>query len=140
MDATANAAETEIEDFPDLVNLRLCFQPRSPCFNVGLYPLSATTAASEIWIRRAGKAISQYGAAQAEVDGVGGWVGCVTLWHLLWWSKALNIGGARGKRRDGKGVLRRPIRVFLKAVAAVLDFEASQAWQCMIWGFWGPKN
>jgi len=49
-EATANAAEIKIEDFQDLVNLRLCFQPRPPSFNVGLYPLSATTAASEIWI------------------------------------------------------------------------------------------
>ena len=67
-------------------------------------------------------------AAQAEVDevGVGGGM-CVTLWHLLWWSKALNIGGMQRKRRDGKGVLRWLKRMLFKVVASVLDLEGSQA-------------
>lgn len=88
LEASANAAEIEIEDFQDLVNQRLCFQLRAPCFNVGLYPLSATTAASEIWIRRQERPAASMGAAaQEEVDGDverkgGEWVGlCVTLWH-----------------------------------------------------------
>ena len=51
LEVNANAAEIEIEDFQDLMNLCLCYQLRPPCFNVGLYPLCATAAASEIWIR-----------------------------------------------------------------------------------------
>ena len=85
MDATANAAEIEIEDFQDLVNLGLCFQPRPPCFNVGLYPLSATTAASEIWIRRQERPAASMGAAaQGEMDGRGEEGGvCVSLRAIL---------------------------------------------------------
>lgn len=59
----ANSAE--IEDFQDLMNLRLCFQLTLPGFNVGLYPLGATAAASEIWIRRQEKASSQYGGGDS---------------------------------------------------------------------------
>lgn len=55
----------EIEDFQDLMNLRLCFQLTLPGFNVGLYPLGATAAASEIWIRRQEKASSQYGGGDS---------------------------------------------------------------------------
>lgn len=65
LEATANAAEIQIEDFQDLVNLRLCFQPGPPCFNVGLYPLGGTAAASEIRIRRPRKASSQYGGRRS---------------------------------------------------------------------------
>lgn len=69
LEANANSAEIEIEDFQDLMNLRLCFQLRPPCFNVGLYPLSATTAASEIWIRRQERPAASMGAAaHGEVD------------------------------------------------------------------------
>ncbi len=84
LEAPANAAEIEIEDFQDLMNLRLCFQPRPPCFNVGLYPLSATTAASEIWIRRQERPAASMGAAaQGEVDGRGERRVCVSLWAIL---------------------------------------------------------
>ena len=89
LEATANAAEIEIEDFQDLMNLRLCFQPGPPCFNVGLYPLSATTAASEIWIRRQERPAASMGAAaQGEVDGRGVCVCvcvgvCVSFWAIL---------------------------------------------------------
>lgn len=62
MEVSANAAEIEIEDFQDLVNPRLCFK-------VGLYPLCATTAASEIWIRRQERPAASMGAAaRGEVD------------------------------------------------------------------------
>lgn len=86
LEANANAAEIEIEDFQDLMNLRLCFQLRPPCFNVGLYPLSATTAASEIWIRQQERPAASMGAAaHGEVDERGERAGagalCVTLSH-----------------------------------------------------------
>lgn len=69
LEANANSAEIEIEDFQDLMNLRLCFQLGPPRFNVGLYPLSATTAASEIWIRRQERPAASMGAeAHGEVD------------------------------------------------------------------------
>lgn len=69
LEANANAAEIENEDFQDLVNPRLCFQPRPPRFKVGLYPLCATTAASEIWIRRQERPAASMGAAaRGEVD------------------------------------------------------------------------
>lgn len=69
LEANANAAEIEIEDFQDLMNPRLCFQPRPPRFKVGLYPLCATAAASEIWIRRQERPAASMGAAaRGEVD------------------------------------------------------------------------
>lgn len=75
LEASANAAEIEIGDFQDLMNLCLCFQPRPSCFNVGLCLLSATTAASEIWIRRQERPTASMGAAaQREVGG--GWCVC----------------------------------------------------------------
>lgn len=95
MEVSANAAEIEIEDFQDLMNPRLCFQPRPRRFKVGLYPLCATTAASEIWIRRQERPAASMGAAaRREVDergkevcGEGGREGgsegalCITLTH-----------------------------------------------------------
>lgn len=69
MEVSANAAEIEIEDFQDLMNPRLCFQPGPRRFKVGLYPLCATTAASEIWIRRQERPAASMGAAaHGEVD------------------------------------------------------------------------
>lgn len=107
LEATANAAETEIEDFQDLVNLRLCFQPGPSRFNVGLYPLGATDAASEIWIRRQERPAASMGAAaQGEMDGrgeVGGGL-CVTLWHP--WRSQAQRRGAQGERERMVGGLR----------------------------------
>lgn len=68
LEANTNAEEIEIEDFQDLMNPRLCFQ-LGPCsFNVGLYPLSAATAASEIWIRRKERPAASMGAAAHEEE------------------------------------------------------------------------
>lgn len=131
LEATANAAEIEIEDFQDLMNLCLCFQPRPPCFNVGLYPLSATTAASEIWIRRQERPAASMGRQLR-----GRWMGgkrreggshselCLTF-------TGPKTGGKQRERERVMGGLSAVNGVFHKAVA--LSLAADHAWH-IIWG------
>lgn len=94
----------KIEDFQDLVNLRLCFQPRPPRFNVGLYPSVPPLLPLKYGSDGEERPASQYGGSSSRgrrEKGLGRrrWA-CVSLCGILDVHRPKDRGVHREKKRE----------------------------------------